>query len=285
MVVGTKITIVASSAVKSGAKIRKGSIGYIASVGKSYKLTDSFPSVIPARVIFTRYGNELKQRCEPKFIGIIIPTVSPDIIKNKQTYLDSLTKQAQDLSPNLNKIFLEEGVKQKKITTVVAVASNKSVDLMRDQNELTAWMTSILYSNMLHRVIYSNEKSPDGNLLKILQTDVPFAKSLIEKYMTDRSFFRKHVATFAEQEPIQCRQLISNIHTIRQLYMLKELSAIFGEHAKPITPLTPLVWNCWRLMLTKTVGIKLHAPQNKNIIALYTMISTWWNICNKLISQ
>ena len=228
MPIGSKIQVVSSSTNKSGAKIRRGSLGYIAAVGRLQYISDNLPLIAPARIVFTRYGFEKQNRSEDKFVGLAMPAITDfDFIKNAKAYLDKSIKQTQDANDKLKQIFIKEGVRQKKFSIVAATIDNNAKDITQNLNELSSWVISILSSNILYGIFTPPPNSPRNKLLAVLENNLPFAKELIEKYQRDRDFLKKHLSSLVKQEPENCKRLIFNLRAITNLAMMEKLSNVY----------------------------------------------------------
>lgn len=155
--VGTKVEVIASATKGKGAKIRKGSLGYVTSCGQLHDLPrSSLPVyVMPARVVFTRFGYASKERSEIKFVAAIYPSRSPKTLKNPESHLNKKLRQCLDGSDWIRNIFQSEGLKAKKITPVVLDTLNTTTNITSSKNEFRSWLRSILLSGILHKIVYS----------------------------------------------------------------------------------------------------------------------------------
>lgn len=277
MPIGSKIQVVSSSTNKSGAKIRKGSLGYIAAIGRLQYIAENLPLVAPARVIFTRYGFERKERCEDKFVGLAIPLADFDFIKNTKAYLDKSVKQMQDANELLKTVFMKEGVKQKRFITVAASIDNSTQDMTQSSNELISWVLSVINSNALSEIFIPIPNSPKNKLSAILGNNFPFAKELIEKYQGDREFLKKHLTSLIIHEPVKCKQLVFNLRTIVKLAMMSKLDNVYKNLNSTIGS-TSAAMDDYCYLLNS--GIK--PPKIKSLRGVDTRLTNWINLYRSL---
>lgn len=158
---GHKIIVLASSTTKSGSKIRKGSVGFIAGVGKTHDFSRQQMYITPAKIVFTRYGYENTQRNETKFVTLVHPANKPSEIKHVQRFLNRLTVSSIDMTDRIKKHFTKEGVNGKPAVSIVVDRMCKDNNLLDNLNDLKAWTSSILQSGVLHPIVMA---SKDSNL-------------------------------------------------------------------------------------------------------------------------
>lgn len=164
--VGNKISVIASSTKSKGARIRKGSQGYISTIGEiSSPGLNSFNGggamyIVPAKIVFTRFGHERKLRNEVKFVALVFPSIDPEPIKRKKIYLNKLVKRALDYSEDIRQIWQNEGIRINKVTAVAVSGLGCSENLTSNPTEFAAWLRSIAISGSLHKILLCNTTSP-----------------------------------------------------------------------------------------------------------------------------
>jgi len=166
---GQKIIVLISSNTKTGAKIRKGSLGYVSSFGTAkfnFKLN---AVLIPAKIVFTRFGYEKKRRIESKIVYLLYPIGPCKSIKHVRKYLTSKVKIAQSMTSQLKQDLDKEGVKLNKLNILVVNKTNIETDILSSKNEFGAWFSSILQSGIFHKLYRINDnnefKKAKSNLL------------------------------------------------------------------------------------------------------------------------
>ena len=289
--VGNKIEIIVSSTRSKGTKIRKGSIGYISTVGKIYcigtrKSTHGDMFIVPAKVVITRFGNEAKERNEVKFVSLVYPTVDPKQIKNKRTYLTKLTKQALDYTKEIQDIFKSEGISAKNVPAVVVHTLNGTENIIKKKTEYQAWFRSIAISGILHNILYCPPMDArlktlnklingDFNLLNNLREGINSRNNTIA--LVDDLFAKgkKEVNAFTirMQEVLQLDKL-HKLHEMRQncVPYLQGGGNIFSM--------------CWQLHVfglkndIKSIANRSHTHKHYNTLAL-----TWLNIYTDLMKK
>lgn len=230
--VGSKIEVIASSTKGKGTKVRKGSLGYISTVGKVYcigtkKSATGAMFIVPAKIVFTQFGYETKERNEVKFVSLVYPSTDPKEIKNKRAYLNKLTKLALDHAEEVKQIFKTEGITVKKIPAIAVHTLNGTENVTRRKVDYSAWFRSIALSGILHEILYCNPNDPKLKTMnKLIVNDV----NLLEKLragtnsrndataLVDNLFIKgkKEVNAFAVrmQEVLQLDKL-HKLHEIR----------------------------------------------------------------------
>ena len=163
---GQKIIVLVSSNSKTGAKIRRGSLGYISSFGTSRVNYKSNFILIPAKIIFTRFGYEKKHRIESKIVYLLYPIESSINIKYIRKYLITKIKVAKSMTPLLKQDLLNEGVKLNKLDIIVVNKTNEKVNILTDKNEFSAWFSSVIQSGIFHK-LYKIEGNNEFKKVKL----------------------------------------------------------------------------------------------------------------------
>lgn len=173
---GTKIEVIASSATGKGAKLRRGSLGYISSQGSVRAIHNLGLFVMPARLVITRFGNENKRRIEHKWVQFILPQTS--VTKHPMRSLNTSIKKSQDANLITKSFFEDEGVQIKKAVSLVALPTTNESDYSEDINELKAWASSLLFSGFLHETLFGMPHTADTIQRTKLQEVLP---EMVEK--------------------------------------------------------------------------------------------------------
>lgn len=168
---GTKIEVIASSETGKGAKLRKGSLGYISGQGSLYKLPNLGLITMPARLVVTRFGKETKRRIEHKWVQVILP-ITPTT-KHPLKQINSMLQKSQDSIQNIRRFFEEEGVSVKKVPSIIALPTTNESDYSDNINELKAWTSSLLFSGMLHRCLFAQPNTTDSKQTDKLKEVLP----------------------------------------------------------------------------------------------------------------
>jgi hypothetical protein len=135
---GEKVEVIASYTNGKGAKIRVGSKGYITKTHPNVThLTNNRGNriiLIPAEIVFSRYGFEKRSRSERKLVDLIYPGyrgIGNNNITNMKKFLDSSINFAMSAS---------SGDKKK----VVAIRkSQEPINLLYSRSERVSWLKSV----------------------------------------------------------------------------------------------------------------------------------------------
>jgi len=169
--IGNKVKVIASAAKGRGAKVRTGSVGYVASISKLHYVPSSRNNSIyatHANIVFTRFGHEHKSRSEPKSVLLIYPAISAHKTKNKINYLEYLIDHVRDRIQQISEIFKKEPVAINKAIPMAVCSINSSTNLSEDRNELVAWLKSIVFSRQLQNILFASKETPENKTLNIL---------------------------------------------------------------------------------------------------------------------
>jgi len=191
---GHKVIVLASSTTKSGAKIRKGSVGFVAGVGKTYQYHRQQMYITPAKMVFTRYGYETTERNETKFVTLIHPTNPPMPGLHVQKFLNKLTIRSIDMTDRLKPHFVREGVTVNPAASIVVNSLCKDNILLNNLNDLKAWASSILQSGILHSIVTTNTTSE----LNVAKTALTAGYPEFEARLKQCIFYRKQSNEFID---------------------------------------------------------------------------------------
>lgn len=169
--IGNKVKTIASAAKGRGAKVRTGSVGYVASISKLHYIPFSRNNsiyVTHANIVFTRFGYEHKSRNELKSVLLIYPAISTHKIENKISYLKYSVDHVRDRIQQISEIFKKESVAINKAIPMAVCSINSSTNLSENRNELVAWLKSIVFSRQLQNILVASKEMPENKTLNIL---------------------------------------------------------------------------------------------------------------------
>jgi len=200
---GHKVVVLSSSTTKSGAKIRKGSVGFIAGIGKTHDFYRQQMYITPAKIVFTRYGYENKQRNETKFVTLIHPTADPSKITHVQRTLNALAVNNINMLDRIKKLFTDEGVTIKSAVSVVVTKSYKNNCLLNNLNNLKAWTSSVLQGGALHPIVMADQFS-NLNVARGLLTDgYPEFETNLKQCVLHRKQSNRFIDSIANNQELQ----------------------------------------------------------------------------------
>lgn len=251
---GTKVCVVSSSESRNGNKIRRGSLGYLSSVGLQTHIGRQEPLVIvPAQIIFTRFGFQNKDRSESKLVYLVFPLRWDDNAKNKLKLLDKFTSMAKGTKPNLNNMLytlaghrilthnVGHNVKSNKIPAVVVKAVDSNI--MSSENEFKSWLKSVLSGSLITTLISSNKKSKVYKTYEILEKSNDYFKTHL---------LTKKLKTFVDNaynyDLERKSNLVSSLQCVLNLYKNSmvnpstKLISCFGPREAVTRRIYPLFW-------------------------------------------
>lgn len=178
---GTKIGVISSSENGKGNKIRRGSLGYLSEVGTQiYAGKNSITTVIaPAKIIFTRFGFQKRERSESKLVHLVFPLEWDKNTKNPLNHLDKITKRAKDINPdvrrNLNALSshtnitgsLGHNTNSTKLPSIVI--KELCSDITSSEYEFKSWLKSILSGQIIVNLIRTRKKSKINKTYDVLK--------------------------------------------------------------------------------------------------------------------
>jgi len=220
---GHKIIVLASSTAKSGAKIRKGSIGFVAGIGKTHDFSRQQMYITPAKIVFTRYGYENTERNETKFVSLIHPTQPSSQLKHVQKFLNKLTVSSINMVDRIKQHFIKEGVKSKPTASIVIDKVRENNNLMCSLNDLKAWTSSILQSGILHPVIMASPHSRLNVAKAALIKDYPEFEARLKYCILHRKQSNEFIDSIADNQELKLL-LIKKLRGFLTLQARKDIS-------------------------------------------------------------
>lgn len=151
----TKVKVLASTTNKSGAALRKGSLGYISTVGGIYTpiapngLMLPHYAMAPGQLMVTRFGNEVKRRAELKPVVCVIPITSHQANGSKFKNIDALLEDAKQFTLQFAELWKESGIPNKQLPFIVAVPTTEEINVTASSDELLSWVYSLFLSPLL----------------------------------------------------------------------------------------------------------------------------------------
>ncbi len=241
---GHKIVVLSSSTAKSGAKIRKGSTGFIAGIGKTHDFSRQQMYITPAKIVFTRYGYENTQRNETKFVTLIHPAADPSRIKYVQKFLNKLTTNSLDMTDRLRKHFVKEGVTGKPTASIVIDRACKNNNLLSNLNDLKAWTSSILQGGTLHSVVMASQSS-NLNVAKTALIDgYPEFEARLKQCVLHRKQSNNFIDSIADNQELKALLIkkLRGFLTLQARNDIQLYSKDFGNRWIPEAQRFHLLW-------------------------------------------
>jgi len=250
--IGNKIEVIASSTKGKGAKIRKGSLGYVSTtstpsyIGGGGGMFTGNLLVTPAKVIFTRFGHERKPRSEVKFVALIHPVINPKTIKNKKTYLERIVKQALDYTQEIKEIFKREGIKINKVNAIAVHTVNTTENVTISNNECSSWVRSIALSGILHNLLFIGPNDPSRRTLDRLVANNTQNLDWLHTCVSSKTGVKQYVDHLFEGDKKELKPFVFRMQELLQLNRLQELQTF--KVFKPTLANGGVVYGmCWRL--------------------------------------
>jgi len=263
---GHKVVVLSSSTTKSGTKIRKGSVGFVAGIGKTHDFSRQQMYITPAKIVFTRYGHENAQRNETKFVTLIHPAVDSSKVTHVQRTLNTLTANSLDMLDKIKKLFITEGVTIKPAASIVVTKSYKGNYLLNNLNNLKAWTSSVLQGGALHPIVLADQFSNLNIAKGILTKGCPEFETKLKYCVLYRKQSNKFIDSIANNQELQ----ILLIKRLKGFLILKERKDVlnytkeFNNHWMNKDIIFHLLWyflsNNVKLPVAakKVYGIKTH---------------------------
>jgi hypothetical protein len=277
---GHKIIVLASSTNKSGAKVRKGSIGFVAGIGATHEFPRQGMYVTPAKIVFTRYGHESIQRNETKFVTLIHPVVKPLNIQHPQRTLNKLVISSIDMTDRIKKHFETEGVTGRPTVSIVIDRLRKDTNLLNNLNDLKAWTSSVLQNGTLHPVVMAPEHSNLNVAKEELIDGFPEFKTRLKNCILHRKQSNEFIDTISDNHALKAL-LIKKLRGFLTLQARKDIlsykEATEVRWVKNDT-LFPILWyfldNNIKFPSTteKLYGIKSHITNVETWMQLFASI-------------
>lgn len=278
--IGTKVIVLASSTSAPGTKIRRGSLGYISSIGATLHFHQLNVFVTTAKIVFTRFGYEKKRRDESKFVGLIFPhrMLNPKKSVNIQKYINKLVHKSLDASAQIREMFKSEGVKTKNITNIIVHKTLIECNVSSNYNEFKSWTSSILCSGHFHKLFLAGKKGSLNKMRDNLLKDLPpsFSNHLYAciKYRRSRNLATKEVFS----NPIHKQLMVKQLKQYMNLCTRKEIAKLLNSTTKSFWAPSTTLQNLYFLANT---GRKLEGKHFKQISVLINqtsaLIDFWGN--------
>lgn len=289
--VGSKVAVIASATKSKGANLRKGSLGYIANVGRIFNIgkSNGYPSaamrVVPARICFTRFGFESKKRSELKFVALIFPTIAPKSLKNPEQYLQRLVVQASDHIQQIKQNFQNNGTNAKEITPVAVSFINSTQELTTDKNEFSSWFRSITMSSVLNDILFTIPSNPYRKTLSALTGDSSKTHNRLIRSLSKRRFADNFVDDlFKNQEEVH--EWVFRLQRILQLNRMRKVEELRNKYQRPVMNNAIAFLDTWALNslglnnLTGLIPKRTMAHKTEESLAL-----GWLKVYNKLTQK
>lgn len=184
--VGEKIKIIYSNDKRKGAKVRRGSIGYISTLSHPINISDKHNYImVLASVIFNQFGINDKKRIERKKVILINPLriQKYTTINTQKKFLINLMKLTRDSKSDIQLKLLNSGIIYKKnYPCVIALSSFNNLTISDEESEFMCWMYSILQSNVIQKFknLHFHKHSPKNKTYTNLLNNVSIIKDLIK---------------------------------------------------------------------------------------------------------
>lgn len=278
---GNKVEVLISSTKKKGSNIRKGSTGYVATVGETHIVSNRIPIIVtPSKIVFIRYGYEGIKRCEAKVVLLVHPSNDSVIIKNKKAHLRRMVKQTLDVDPDTKKrIFTDTGVNN--ATAVIVRNSSISNNITNDKEEFLAWFRSISLSGELHKLLFCMPTDPANKTKQLLkETSLITLNECISKF----AFMKKYVDNLFS-EGVCSKKGIALATSLQEILQLKSMQTLHDKtnmvKGNPFSNNNILVL-FWMLALNNIPFEDDKHGGSRYKRDSYTRIKTWVSVLNKI---
>ena len=196
---GTKVKVVLSSEIDKGAKLRKGSLGFVTTIGSEPVYTPNGEMlVVPVKLTVTRFGNEKKSRCEEQYAAVIYPNEAPG--DNMPRRWKNFIKRAVDSTAIIKNIFEYNGVNIRgRVPCVALLETTECADMCKDTNELTAWVTSLFRSGVFHELFFGGSDQSKV-AVRYFKERLPSMVQKIPMLLSHRGEILKFLQDLSKQE-------------------------------------------------------------------------------------
>jgi len=219
---GQKITTLVSSNNIPGANVRKGSLGYVSVLGnpKFYYKIESL--LVPAKIVFTRFGFEKKRRSETKIVFLLFPITKDAAIKNIRRHLNNRVKKAMSMHSILKRNLLSEGVKLNKFDILIVTKTNLESNI-NTENEFEAWISSIIQSGIFHKLLTLGNKDEIKKAKQELVLGLPEVEESLRKCVKYNGEIGK-LARFLQTRPVERLEIIKQFKQYLHLDMRRTVA-------------------------------------------------------------
>lgn len=286
--VGNKVAVIASATKSKGARIRKGSLGYVANVGRVFNLgkNNRYPHVsmrvVPARIVFTRFGYENKIRSELKFAALIFPATDPKYVKSPETHLNRLVAKAADYHTNLKEMFQSEGSRIKKVTPIAITAVNSTQSVTENEIEFLAWFRSIAMSSVLNEILFAAPNDPKRKAL----VDLTGGDKLNQALLMSSLGNRKHAESFVKslfKNKEEVYKWTSRLQQVLQLNRMQRVNKLGEKYQRPMLTSSHRFSNVWELKSTGLEDLMHLIPTRMSSHrAEDTLANGWLQVYNRM---
>lgn len=236
----TKIKVLASTVNKAGAALRKGSLGYVGTVGDVYtphKPANSLSityAMLPGRLVVTRFGNEAKRRAEVKPVIYVIP-INGGVLNGKQfKNINTLLEDAKRFTGQFASLWDKSSESAKRLPFIVATPTTEEAVVTASREELCAWVYSLFSTSLLRNALAKNDigHGHGAVLAKALSKYLPKSKDTPwYKFFMYKQEIAKLLDSLSEE---QLNNFVIFLQGQRSIYIrdyLKETYAV-GETSK-----------------------------------------------------
>lgn len=250
--VGNKVEVIASATKDKGARVRSGSLGYISTTSKVHCLGNNKTMygamyVVPAKIVFTRFGHERKDRNEMKFVALVYPTTETKMVKNKKAYLTKLVKQALDYSAEIRQIFKNEGINVNRVEPIVVHNVNTTSNIIASKNEFLAWLRSVALSGALHNLLFSPPMSAKTKTLNKLIDDSHANLSWLRATVSSRQSAMGYVDYLFGKDRSYLKAFVARVQEALQLEKLETIDNLRRSANSPFRGGGVVFGVCWQL--------------------------------------
>jgi len=270
---GHKITVLASSKTKPGSTVRRGSTGFVAGIGTPHDFSRHGMYIIPAKIVFNRFGFENKSRNEAKFVTIVQPCSPPSKIVHLQRTLNNLTKKSIDMSDKIITHFKKEGVKQKPTASIVLMRTDNQIDLTKNLNSLKAWTSSILQSGELHPMIMADKQSNLNKAREEMTNGYPAFAQRLKDCVLYKKQSDEFIDSIADNEVLKLL-LISKLKEFVTLLARKEVNIMTKELSNRWLNRQKLYTNLW-YFVNNNLEITKESKSNYQFIPVKQNVDAW----------
>ncbi len=277
-----KIVVLASSTSKTGAKVRKGSLGYVSSLGTPVRYL-SIPAILtPAKVVFTRFGNEKRERNETKIIFLLHPSSVIKNLTNIQRSMNKKVKSALDMTDKLKLILKNENLRISRPDIVVAAPSKVKISLVKNKIEFQAWVSSVIQSGLFHPIFALGKKNDEAKLKNILLKNLPEVSTNFKRCLKHKGEIDKLTDNLYQDEYKRIK-LVEQFKKYLHLYMrnnIEDMAHQVNIRSLSVEVISQYFW----LMVNNHIVIPEFEKTHRRFILRNThqIVMTWAQILDEL---
>jgi hypothetical protein len=204
---GNKVEVIASYTNGKGAKIRVGSNGYITNISPNISYLanrDNQIIIVPAVIVFSRYGFEKKHRSESKEVSLVYPGFNG--------YGYNITDMKKFLNSMIN--FVLSVYKNKINSKLIAIRkSYEPTNILIRKSDRTAWLRSVITHELNKYISPIEFRDREKFICEVERVDPEVLKVIEDLFNAIREWDHK-------KEMLLINYVADNIDVFKSIYII-----------------------------------------------------------------